>query len=109
MVSVAAVGPGSDGFTVASFSNSGARLAGPGVGILSARAGGGLSVMNGTSMAAPHVAGVAALWAEKLIKSGQFTQQRFTDRLVGSAVMEGLKLDIIPSDVGNGVVQAPQE
>src|SRR5262249_44538241 len=33
----------------------------PGVGIVSARAGGGLQSMDGTSMATPHVAGVAAL------------------------------------------------
>jgi subtilisin family serine protease len=109
MVSVAAIGPDPDGFTIASFSNYGARLSAPGVDILSARAGGGLTTMSGTSMATPHVAGVAAVWAEKLIKSGQFSQQRFTDRLVGSAVTDGLKLGFSPADVGNGVVQAPQD
>ena len=60
-------------------------------------------------MATPHVAGVAALWAEKLVKAVQFTQQRFTDRLVGSAITNGLKPDFSPADVGNGVVQAPQD
>jgi hypothetical protein len=109
MISVAAVGPSPDGWTIASFSNYGARLSAPGVNILSARAGGGLTTMSGTSMATPHVAGVAALWAEKLMKSGQFSQQRFTDRLSGSAVTTGLRLGFSPSDVGNGVVQAPQE
>ncbi|GCE44125.1 Subtilisin [Rhodococcus wratislaviensis] len=109
MVSVAAVGPDPDGFTIASFSNYGARLSGPGVDILSARVSGGLIMMSGTSMATPHVAGVAALWAEKLMKSGQFSQQRFIDRLVGSAVTDEMKPGFSPADVGNGVVQAPQE
>lgn len=109
MISVAAVGPDPDGFTVASFSNYGARLSGPGVGVLSARVGGGLRTLSGTSMATPHVAGVAALWAEKLMKARQFSQQRFTDRLVGSAGTAGLRPDFLPADVGNGLVQAPQD
>jgi hypothetical protein len=90
------------------FSNYGARVSGPGVDVLSARAGGGLTTMSGTSMATPHVAGVAALWAEKLMKSNQFSLQRFTDRVVGSAVTDGLKPGFRPADVGNGMVRAPQ-
>ncbi len=109
MVSVAALGPDAAGFTIASFSNYGARLSGPGVNVLSAKPGGGLTMMSGTSMATPHVAGVAALWAEKLMTANQFTLQRFTDRLVGSAVTEGLKPGFRPADIGNGMVRAPQD
>ncbi|MFJ8694224.1 S8 family peptidase [Streptomyces roseolilacinus] len=48
----------------ASFSNYGncTDLYAPGVSISSARAGGGSTAMSGTSMASPHVAGVAALY-----------------------------------------------
>jgi subtilisin family serine protease len=108
IVSVAALGQSPEGFTIASFSNVGARVSGPGVGIVSAASGGGLTSMSGTSMATPHVAGVAALWAEKLSIAGQLNGQLLADRLIGFAAADGVKAGFDPQDVGAGMVRAPQ-
>lgn len=108
IISVAALGPGSAGFTIAPFSNTGANLAGPGVQIISAKAGGGLVALNGTSMAAPHVAGVAALWAEKLKRNGRVNALELTARIVGNATSTGIAVGFDPFDVGAGMVRAPQ-
>jgi len=90
---------------VAPFSNIGARLAAPGVNIVSAAVGGGLSIKSGTSMAAPHVAGVAALWAQKLVRQrGRFQASQVISLLEHSTI-ELPHLDA--DDVGLGLVQAP--
>ena len=87
IISVAATGQGD---TLASFSNYGdvsVDLAAPGVGIWSTKPGGGYQSMSGTSMATPHVAGIAAL-----IKS---QHPGYTPAQIKSAILAGV--DPVPA------------
>jgi subtilisin family serine protease len=106
-IPVGALGRTGDGtLEVAYFSNTGAALAAPGVDIVSAKAGGGLMSMSGTSMATPHVAGVAALWAESTMESadGHLDPAILSSRLIGSS-REVASLSA--QDGGAGLVRAP--
>ncbi|HMK37112.1 MAG TPA: S8 family serine peptidase [Desulfomonilaceae bacterium] len=109
IVSVAALGEGTGGLVVAVFSNTGAEVSAPGVGIISAKLGGGLASMDGTSMATPHVAGVAALWAEKIKKNLAITPGKLIADVVGNSSIAELATGFDAVDIGNGLVLAPQQ
>ncbi len=108
MVAVGALQQGAAGLTVARFSNTEVNCAAPGVAIQSAALGGGLTTMSGTSMATPHVAGVAALWAQKeLQESGVISTTNIVSKVLGNATREGLAAGAQFNDVGAGIVRAP--
>lgn len=107
--SVGAIRPeGDDRWAVAPFSNGRAQIVAPGVDVLSAAHTGGWAVMSGTSMATPHVAGVAALWTEKLRIAGTL----FIPESVRSAIKAHADRECVASRdinaIGVGMVQAPQ-
>lgn len=106
IVAVGALGQSPDrALEVASFSNANPDLSAPGVDVISADVGAGLRALSGTSMATPHVAGVAALWAQKLAAEFALNLDLLSANLVGRVAKTGLSL----SDVGAGLAYAPQE
>jgi subtilisin family serine protease len=110
IVSVAALGPGGDdGLVLAPFSNVRARIGAPGVNIVSAKPGGGFKRMSGTSMAAPHVAGVAALWMQRLkAETGGHVDNDMLVGRVSLGTRQGLSPSVSAADVIGGLVRAPQ-
>lgn len=108
VVSVGALQETDDGLRIAYFSNNQVDIAAPGVDIISAAPGGGFAKMNGTSMATPHVAGVAALWAQRQLELvGRIEFMPLLARLLASGTLAPLVTDAEEEDVGTGLVQAP--
>ncbi len=108
VLSVAAAAHRNPLHAIADFSNSLPHLTAPGVNVLSAWPGGKLKSMGGTSMACPHVAGVAALWWEHLrdLRSPQLSQA-VAAHLVANARRDCFSPGFDASDFGHGLVSAP--
>ncbi|MCX4240845.1 S8 family serine peptidase [Paraliomyxa miuraensis] len=109
VVSVAAIERRASGLHVAPFSNTQPIVAAPGAHVRSAKIGGGLVSKNGTSMATPHVAGVAALWCQKLREHRDvLLPGELRDAVVSTATVASLHDSSRSSrDVGRGLVRSP--
>lgn len=108
IISVGALAQKSSMYEIAPFSNTGVMISAPGVDIISAEAVGNLRGMSGTSMATPHAAGVAALWAEQLMKQGMLSSYQLTAKLLASGTANSIISGFDPADIGGGLIKAPQ-
>jgi subtilisin family serine protease len=108
VMSVGAAARNGDRLRIGYFSNTFPRIAAPGAEITSAKTGGGLTAMTGTSMACPHVTGVAALWWEA-VRTGGLPPRAETvaAKLLATARTDIFDRDVSPADRGTGLVTAP--
>lgn len=105
VISVAALGIRRGQLEVADYSNTQPVLAAPGSDILSVDARGRLRALSGTSMACPHVAGIAALWWQKL--GARAKASSVAAQLRASCRLDVFGADPDPADIGEGLVTAP--
>jgi subtilisin family serine protease len=105
---VVSVGAVDQTMKIAPFSNTFPRICAPGVGIESAKVGGGTRLLSGTSMACPHVAGVAALWWEQVRSAGLPARaETVVAKALASARIDVFGTGVDPADRGVGLVAAP--
>ena len=76
--------------------------------MVSAVPGGGFGSKSGTSMATPHVAGIAVLWAQRQRDMiGRVENRSLLAQLIASGTTVPLASNVEEEDVGTGIVQAP--
>lgn len=108
IIAVGALRRRNAGHEVAGFSNTSPQVSAPGVNILSAMANTpGLIGMHGTSMATPHVAGLAALYWQEALDEGGATAETIAARIVGRADKARLAQGSKRIDIGAGMPHAP--